>query len=209
MQPDGVLDRRLRPADRIWWWLPPVIWPRKEDHWQRQVDLVLKAGGCNFVLNAPWQMAFFKSTRRLQLWAGPFCNLANPLAVKVLAGLGFSGAIVSPELGRGDYLLLARHSPLPLGMVISGHWPLCVTRLQTQSGSKAAPFVSPRGEEAWEQNHGENNWIFPNWPLNLRDHRETLVNAGYRLLVHLSEPVPAYVKLKPRPGLWNWDLDLA
>jgi hypothetical protein len=35
-----------------------------------------------------------------------------------------------------------------------------------------------------------------------------LRRAGYGLFVHLIEPVPEAVRLKDRPGLWNWAGDL-
>ncbi len=28
------------------------------------------------------------------------------------------------------------------------------------------------------------------------------------MFVHLAEPVPSKVKMKKRPGLWNWNLKL-
>jgi putative protease len=54
-----------------------------------------------------------------------------------------------------------------------------------------------------------NYWVFPNWKLDLSPKRAALKRAGYRLFVRLTEPVPKAVKLKNRPGLWNWDLGLA
>ena len=70
------------------------------------VGLALKKGARIFVLNGPWQITFFNEPRKLKLWAGPFCNLANALALNALKPLGYSGAMVSPELGRQGYLRL-------------------------------------------------------------------------------------------------------
>ncbi len=193
---------------RIWWWLPPVIWPDDEKKIKASVDLVLKKGGRNFVLNAPWQIALFWAKKGLDLWAGPFCNLANPLAIKTLASLDFKGAIVSPELGREDYILLPKHSPLPLGIVISGNWPLCVSRILSENLKTDLPFTSPRGEQAWVRKYGSDFWIYPNWKLDIRAKKDELQKAGYKLFVHLLEPLPRTVKLKKRPGMWNWDLNL-
>ena len=103
------------------------------------------------MLNAPWQLAFFSMPKKLNLWAGPFCNIANPLAIKTLASLGFKGAIVSPELGRKDYVVLPKNSPLPLGIVISGNWPLCVSRIISEKLDAQKPLISPKGEESWGQ----------------------------------------------------------
>ncbi|MGD9082975.1 MAG: peptidase U32 family protein, partial [Desulfobacterales bacterium] len=65
------------PGHRLWWWLPPVIWPEDEVNYKELVNRVLKKGARNFVLNAPWQLAFFSMPKKLNLWAGPFCNIAN------------------------------------------------------------------------------------------------------------------------------------
>jgi putative protease len=65
-------------------------------------------------------------------------------------------------------------------------------------------FRSPKGEEAWTVRYGSLYWVFPNWRLELRDEMSRLRRAGYGLFVHLIEPVPEAVRLKDRPGLWNW-----
>jgi putative protease len=193
---------------RLWWWLPPVIWPESEMNYKELVSRVLKKGARNFVLNAPWQLAFFSTPKKLNLWAGPFCNIANPLAVKTLASLGVKGAIVSPELGRKDYLTLPKYSPLPLGIVISGSWPLCVSRTISEKLDGQKPLMSPKGEESWVQKFESDYWVYPNWKLDISTRQNQLEKAGYRLFVHLVEPIPKEVTLKKRPGLWNWDLDL-
>ena len=198
--------RKRIPA--VWWWLPPVVWPDEAEDVISLVGLALKKGARIFVLNAPWQITFFKEPRKLKLWAGPFCNLANALALNALKPLGFSGAVVSPELGRQGYLQLARHRPFPLGMVISGNWPLCVSRTKAPTLKLNTPFTSPRGEAAWLAQHDGNFWMFPNWKLDLLAHRNELQKAGYSLFVHLNEPLPKKMKLKRRPGLWNWDISL-
>ncbi|MGE5256816.1 MAG: hypothetical protein ACM3KE_09110, partial [Hyphomicrobiales bacterium] len=139
------------------------------------------------------------------LWAGPFCNLANPLALESAASLGFSGAIVSPELAAADFLKLPGRSPLPLGIVIGGSWPLCVARAVASDLQLETPFRSPKGEDAWAVRYGSLYWVFPNWRLDLRDQKDTLRRAGYRLFIHLMEAVPTTIRLKDRPGLWNWE----
>jgi putative protease len=160
------------------------------------------------VLNAPWQLAFFSMPKKLNLWAGPFCNITNPLAIKTLASLGVKGAIVSPELGRKDYMILPKHSSLPLGIVISGNWPLCVSRIISEKLDAQKPMISPKGEESWVQKFESDYWVYPNWKLDISAKKNQLEKAGYRLFVHLVEPIPKEVTLKKRPGLWNWDLDL-
>ena len=195
-------------TSRIRWWLPPVIWPENEKAINSWVQLAIKKGARNFVLNAAWQIAFFKKIKGFYLWAGPFCNLANPLAISAVSSMGFSGAIVSPELGAEEFLQMPKHSPIPLGIVIDGNWPLCVARTLAQKVQQDKAFMSPRGEQAWVTRYGADYWVYPNWKLDLRAQKKVLLKAGYSLLVHLIEPLPKGVKLKKRKGLWNWELGL-
>ena len=205
------LDKDTRPTaslKSIWWWLPPVIWPEDEATLYAAIKSIIRKGGHHFVLNAPWQSVFFKQPKEFNLWAGPFCNVSNPLAVDCLAALGFSGVIVGPELQREDLRLLPRQSSLPLGIVISANWPLCVARTVSPDTKLGIPFTSPKGEEAWIQKNDSNYWIYPNWRVDLTRHTEELKSAGYSLLVSIEEPVPKKVTLKTRPGLWNWEKGL-
>jgi putative protease len=195
-------------VSRINWWLSPVIWPENENSVNEHVQLAINKGARHFVLNAPWQIAFFKKQKSFKLWAGPFCNLANPLAIESAGAMGFNGAVVSPELGAEDYLQLPRHSPIPLGIVIAGNWPLCVARTLAENIQQNKAFSSPMGEQAWATRRSSNYWIYPNWKLNLRAHKKALHKAGYTLFVDLIEPLPKGVKMKKRKGLWNWDTKL-
>lgn len=190
---------------RLWYWLPPVIWPDEEAGFARLIAEALGQRCRNFVLNAPWQISLFPVDARLRLWAGPFCNTANDLAVEVLSFMGFSGAIVSPELGKADYPRLPSKSPIPLGVVISGNWPLCISRTVSDAIETEKPFASPKGEQAWIRRYGGNYWIYPNWPIDLSAVREQLIKIGYRVFVHMEEPEPDAVGIKQRQGLWNWE----
>ena len=192
----------------IWWWLPPVVWPQDEQNLQALVDGALKTGGRYFVLNAPWQRALFDQGKGLKLWAGPFCNLSNGLAITTVASFGCVGAIVSPELGGKDFLSLPQQSPMPLGIVIWGSWPLSIGRTVSKELQRDKTFSSPRGEEAWFTPHGNDHWIFPNWVLDLKSKKESLRKAGYCLFVHLWEPKPKAITMKKRPGLWNWKVNM-
>jgi len=193
----------------IWWWLPPLIWPDEEENWRSRLERISKKNSPNFVLNAPWQIALFKNPKNINLWAGPFCNASNPLVISKLAALGFNGVIVSPELGEADMMPLPKQSPLPLGIVISGNWPLCIARILTEQMETDTPFTSPKGEQAWVTRYGSNYWIYPNWIVDLKDQKQKLEKAGYRLFINLKEPIPRKVKLKQRPGRWNWSIGLA
>jgi putative protease len=195
-------------ARRIWWWLPPVIWPDNQEAIKNNIEKALSLNGHTFVLNAPWQLSLFPATQQLNLWAGPFCNITNPLSIQILNRVGFRGVIVSPELGKADYELLACNASLPLGIVLSGYWPLCVSRVIDGNISLAEPFKSPKGETAWVQFHGGNYWVFANWPLDISSKRTWLEKLGFTLFIHLNESIPSKVKVKERPGLWNWELGL-
>jgi U32 family peptidase len=191
-----------------WWWLPPVIWPSEEAAWRDTINMLVRQGARRFVLNAAWQVALFKPFDGLSLWAGPFCNCSNPLAIRAFKMMGGQGAIVSPELGYGDLQGLADKSVLPLGIVVSGFWPFCVSRVVAEDLKTGQPFVSPKQEQGWTVHHGQLYWTYPNWPIDLRSEQERLKRIGFRLFVHLDEPVPRAVKIKKRPGRWNWDAGL-
>ena len=191
-----------------WWWLPPVIWPDEEAQWQETIGQLLKQGARKFVLNTPWQIAYFKRPAELSLWAGPFCNITNPLAIRAFKLAGGHGVIVGPELGKEDLTALPSKSVLPLGIVVSGHWPFCVSRALAEGMKTGEPFVSPKGEQGWVRRYGSLFWVYPNWGIDLQFGQETLVKAGFRLFVHLDEYVPKPVKIKNRPGRWNWDIGL-
>jgi U32 family peptidase len=192
----------------IWWWLSPALWPADEAQYQSLINQLLQKGHRLYVLNAPWQIALFQNPQKLSLWAGPFCNLSNPLSINRIKSFGFSGAIVSPELGQENYLSLPRQSPLPLGIVLSGLWPLCLSRILSDRLKSGRPFQSPKGEMAWAVRQDSNYWIYPNWELNLTAYRKELERAGFQRFVHLNEPTPRSIKLKDRPGTWNWKIGL-
>ena len=71
-----------------------------------------------------------------------------------------------------------------------------------------AAFTSPRGEQGWVAQIDADYWVFPNWRLDLKDEVPVLEQAGYKLIINLVEPVPRGVKLKKRPGKWNWKIGL-
>jgi putative protease len=208
LSPDSVAACQKNLAKTVWWWLPPVLWPGQARTYHELVGLAVRLGARRFVLNMPWQSALFERRGRLILWAGPFCNIANGFAVESLKKLGFSGAIVSPELGKKDYLALPGQSILPLGIVLSANWPLCISRTLAEQFKGGTPFTSPKGETSWAVKYDEDFWLFPNWKLDFRKKRALLADAGYTVFVHLSEPVPKTVSIKQRPGLWNWKLGL-
>lgn len=193
---------------RIWWWLPPVVWPGEEKTWVECLDNMTRLGARQFVLNAPWQLGLFGKPERQTFWAGPMCNTANPLALEELSRLGFAGAFVSPELDREGFLELPALSPLPLGILAKGIHPLCVSRIRSDNLREREPFQSPKGEQFWSRTYGGLVWTFPNWGIDLSGKWAELEKAGYAVLARLHEPVPEKVSIKERQGLWNWDLKM-
>ena len=191
-----------------WLWLDPSIFPKEEPLCRQYITTAIKKGARHFVLNAVWQIGLFDTPSRLDLWAGPFCNIANSLAIRELKTLGFSGVIVSPELDKKTFLSLPESSVLPLGAVIQGNWPLAVSRTLSPGLSPGDFFMSPKKEGAWVTRSNDVYYIFPNWSLDLTAHKKTLAQAGYSCFITLEEPVPKTAFLKNRPGLWNWDLAL-
>ena len=194
-------------APRVAWWLPPVVWPEEEDSLRRMIARLWRDGARHFVCNAPWQRGFFPAElpEDADLLAGPFCNAANAPALGVLAGMGFAGAFVSPELAREDLLALPGQSPLPLGMVLSGFWPVGLSRFGLLGVKANEPFMSPKGEVFWARQYGGNIWLYPGWPLDLTAKRQELTAAGYGFFVHIQENPPAGLPEARRQGLFNWD----
>ncbi|MCJ7772861.1 MAG: U32 family peptidase, partial [Desulfobacterales bacterium] len=110
--------------------------------------------------------------------------------------------------GKTDYMLLPKNSILPLGIVLSGNWPLCVSRTLATDFKAGTVFNSPKGEQAWVNKYGPDFWVYPNWKLDIRNKKKELIKAGYCMFVNIIEQLPPSVKLKERPGLWNWDIGL-
>ncbi|MFV0423043.1 U32 family peptidase [Oleidesulfovibrio sp.] len=200
------ISRTLVP--RYSWWLPPVIWPNEEDQWKRLIVQVLRNGARHFVLGAPWQMALFPENAKIAPVAGPFCNISNPAALVVLERMGIRGAIVSPELSGEEVLSLPAMSPIPLGIVLSGYWPMGLTRNPVQPLKQGEPFYSPKREPFWARRYGQNTWLFPGWPLDITSHHEELKAAGYTIFVHMKEQPPREVPEPSRSSTFNWDLTL-
>jgi len=204
LSPQTLSTISAKAAARRWWVLPPVIWPENEAAAAELVARAVQNGGRRFILNAPWQAAFFSGLPSVDLWAGPFCNLANPTALATLARLGITGAVVSPELGRQHYLALAERRPMDLGVVLYGFWPLCISRTAADDLPVEQPLLSPRGEVAWVRRFGTDYWVFPNWPIDLRKEKALLAKAGYSLFLTIDEPLPPAIRIKKRSGDWNW-----
>jgi putative protease len=204
LSPKAVREVSRTLYSRISWWLPPVIWPEEEALLSRLIAGICRDGARHLVCNAPWQIAFFPNPANMVLTAGPFCNIANTAALEVLRRAGFAGAVISPELGEADILSLPALSPLPLGIVISGFWPVGISRRAAHPVSPRDPFSSPRNEAFWLRRYGPHTWIYPAWPLDLTAHRPALERAGYALFITMPDTPPGTLAQPPRPGEFNW-----
>ncbi len=196
-------------AEKIWWWLPPVLFPEEEPEYRALLEQALAKGARRFVVNIVWQKSLFdRHMKGLKIWAGPFCNIANSETLHALKQQGFSGGIVSPELDRETFMALPQKSPIPLGVVIHGNWPLTVSRTAPDDLETDRLFKSARKENAWLSRPDGHFWIFPDWVLDLRSEQKALKQAGYTLFVSIKESVPAGIHMKKRQGLWNFHLNL-
>ncbi|MBQ7606665.1 MAG: U32 family peptidase [Desulfovibrionaceae bacterium] len=197
-------------ARRVSFWLPPVVWPNESERIARLVRDLWRSGCRHFVANAPWQRAFFPKElpEGADLVAGPFCNLGNALAIDCVARLGFTAAFVSPELNAETILSLPARSPLPLGFVLEGFWPVGISRFGLLGVRANLSLKSPKGETFWLREYGQNVWIYPAWPLTLQDKEAELRAAGYSFFASLAENRPESLAATARPGLFNWEQPL-
>jgi len=208
LSPEAIAACHPPQIKQVWWWLPPVTWPDDAKQLHDLLAEIRQRGARRFVCNMPGQITLFGNHKSMVLWAGPFCNAANGLAIDSLKRMGFCGVIISPELGKEDYFALPGQSPLPLGIMLRAHWPLCISRIETLGVALASSFTSPKGEAAWATAYGSNSWLFPNWKLDLNRKKNQLITAGYSLFVDMVEPIPKNIRIKHRQGLWNWKIGL-
>lgn len=190
------------------WWLPPVIWPDEDKKYRSLLREAVRKGAREFVLNAPWQAAFFEDRKGATLVAGPFCNLSNRLALDIMRSLGCSSAILNPELPLEDLQAVSQNPPLPLGFVIKGMWPFGISRFLADSVPFDEPVRSPMNEVAFVRKYGQNNWIYPGWEIDLTKEARTLERMGFKTFVTMLEPWPRDVPRPTRTSEFNWRLKL-
>lgn len=195
-------------VNRSQWWLPPVIWPDEDKKYRSLIKEAVKKGAREFVLNAPWQAAYFEDRKNAILVAGPFCNASSRLSLKILKDLGCSSAIISPELPADDIFELAQNPPMPLGFVIKGMWPFGVARFLAESVRLDEPIKSPMHEVMFVRKHNQNNWIYPAWELDLSGEYRSLDRAGFKSFITIREEWPRAVPRPKRTSTFNWKLKL-
>lgn len=202
----GTLEGMKGRLTKLCLWLPPVIWPDEEVEYLKLITIAIKNGATHFVCNAPWQRGLFPARlpKAIRLIAGPFCNAANSLAMGELKNAGFCAAFASPELPEKELLALPAASPLPIGLVMAGFWPVGLSRFGLAGLKSDDTFSSPRGEVFWARNYGESTWLYPAWPLDLAQHKKILQSAGYSFFATFLERPPQNMPEIHRPGLFNW-----
>lgn len=190
------------------WWLPPVIWPDEDKKYRSLIKEAVKKGAREFVINAPWQAAYFEDRKNATLIAGPFCNASNRLALKVLKDIGCSSAIISPELPGEEVYALSQNAPMPLGFVIQGLWPFGLARFLAEEVKVDQPIKSPMHEVAFVRTYGQTHWIYPGWELDLTNEYKELDRMGFKSFITIKEPWPRDVPRPKRSSTFNWKLDL-
>ncbi|CCH48131.1 peptidase U32 family protein [Pseudodesulfovibrio piezophilus] len=195
-------------VNRSQWWLPPVIWPDEDKKIRSLIKEAVKKGAREFVLNAPWQAGFFEDRKNVTLVAGPFCNASNRLTLKIMKDLGCSSAIISPELPAEDIFDLAKNPPIPLGFVVKGLWPFGIARFLAESVRYEEPIKSPMHEVMFVRKHGQNNWLYPGWELDLTEEYKNLDRAGFKSFITMKEEWPRDVPRPKRTSTFNWKLKL-
>jgi len=100
-------ERRWRAAQAAGLKEVPIVIRKASDREATELSLIenlLKQDAGRFVLNAPWQIAFFRTPSKLSLWAGPFCNLSNALSIQEIQNYGFSGVMAAAAVVFFGYI---------------------------------------------------------------------------------------------------------
>ena len=63
-------------------------------------------------------------------------------------------------------------------------------------------------EVAFVRKHGQNNWIFPGWELDLSNEYKTLEKLGIKTFITIREDWPKAVPRPKRTSEFNWRLKL-
>ncbi|MGL4722872.1 MAG: U32 family peptidase [Desulfovibrionaceae bacterium] len=186
---------------KIHWWLPPVIWHDEENSFKRLLATLIKNGATHFVCNDIFQYSMLP--QHASYIAGPFCNIANASTLECIQNLGYEGAIVSPELSKEELLSLVQQSPLPLGFVTKGFFPVGITRLSPQGIFSKNTFVSEKGESFWIKRHGSTVWYYPALEIDLSGTEKELTKAGFSFYVHTVEHAPKNSTITKRQRTLN------
>lgn len=206
LSPRSVREVSRTIAPRVTWWLPPVVWHEDEGSFRSLLRQACKNGAKQFVCNEFMQYSLLPESSIKTL--GPFCNTSNVATLHVAKECGYSKAIVSMELTKEDLQSLARTSPLPLGFVTKGYFPIGITRFSPQGISLDKSFSSALKEDFWVKKYGSSYWFYPAWELDLSAFENELVSMGYSFFVHITEYAPKGVAVVRKQSTFNWHLSL-
>ncbi len=193
-----------------WYWLSPVMWPEDEQRWESKIKNMLEGGARNFVINSVWHIGIFKKlwdVEKLNLWAGPYCNLTNTFCLDYLKWMGFKGAVISFELSKRDILTLPKYSPIDLGIFMSGFFPFSISRTLSHELSHGDYLVSKKGEPFWIEKREPNYYLFAGWKYDITQKQKELQKAGYKMFVFFHQIPPKGVSIIKRKFEFNWNLD--
>lgn len=138
-------------------------------------------------------------------WQGPFAMPPTPRRWAFWRGWVLRELLPRPNSAARTCWLCPGQSPLPLGLVLDGFWPVGISRFGLLGLKADEPFLSPKGEAFWARQYGGNIWIYPGWPLDLSAKRQELAAAGYSFFAHMQENPPAALLDLKRQGLFNWE----
>ncbi|MDE7469773.1 MAG: U32 family peptidase [Desulfovibrionaceae bacterium] len=198
------VSRTITP--RITWWLPPVVWHEDESSFRSLIRHVCRNGAKRFVCNEFMQYSLLPESAIKML--GPFCNISNVATLHLAKECGYTKAIASMELSKEDLHSLARQSPLPLGLVTKGYFPIGITRFSPQGISLDSSFRSALKEDFWVRKYGSSYWFYPAWELDLSSFENELIGMGYSFFVHITEHAPKGVAIVRKQSTFNWNLSL-
>jgi putative protease len=180
---------------RNWWiYIDPVIWPEDEDRWKNMIKNLISKGHKFFILNSFYHIGLI-DTKKVDVWLGPFANVANLQAIYMARWMGFKGVVVSIELSKQEYIELATNSPLPLGVFIKGIWPYTTSRTKHPELHLDTLYLSPKKEGLWVKEIGANYYVFPDRLIDLTHKRRELKKAGYKLFLEFLNPIPKCIQL--------------
>ncbi len=200
----SLIDLKKSISTTQWLWMPPYVWPEEEKQIEHLISAALKMGFSKFILNSIYQLSLFPDKKGLSLWLGPFANISNTLSIYMAKEMGFCGVIISPELSKKEILGIPLQSPLPVGIVVKGVWPFCISRTKLEKVEENTLLVSPKGEGLWLKKIGQNYFLFPNWTLDISHRISTLKKAGFSFFIYLDVSIP--VPHKKRRFEFNWNI---
>lgn len=188
-------------ASRITWWLPPVVWHDDEKQFRALIAQACKNGAKHFVCNEFMQYSVLPENVVKTL--GPFCHASNIATLHLAKECGYTKAIVSTELNKEDICILAKESPLSLGVVTKGYIPIGITRFVPEGFSLHKGYRPPLQEKYWVKKYGSSYWLYPTKGVDMSSLEDELVEMGFSFFVHITEYLPKSVAMMSNRKIYN------